>query len=72
MCLRACVLGGFACLVCLCAYILACLRAWPAYVLACSRAWQAWRARVFDVLACLRVCYDEMFYFLTCLRAWCV
>ena len=29
------------------------------------------RASVFGVLACVRVCCDEMFYFLTCLRTWC-
>ena len=51
-------------------------------VLAWLRAWRAWRAYVPGVLVCLhvsvlgvlvsvRACYDEMFYFLTCLRTWC-
>ena len=29
-------------------------------------------ASMLGVLACVRACYDEMFYFLTCLRTWCV
>ena len=62
-CLRACVLK---CLACLRAYVLACLRAWRACVLACLRAC------VLGVLTCVYACYDEMFYFLMCLRTWCI
>ena len=69
---RACVL---ACSRAWRTYVLACsayLRAWRAYVLACLRAW---RVYLLTCLACLRVslraCYNEMFYFLTCLCTWC-
>ena len=64
-CLRAYVLGVLTCLAwlaCLRAYVLlcsACLRTYVLGVLACVRA-------------CVRSCYDEMFYFLTCLRIWCL
>ena len=60
------------------AYLLACLRAWRVYVLTCFHAWRAYVLGVLTCLAslvCLRVyvraCYDEMFYFLTCLCTWC-
>ena len=33
---------------------------------------RAWRALVLGVLTCVHACYDEMFYFLTCLRTWCI
>ena len=68
--------------------LLACSRALRVYVLACSSAWRVCvltclRACVLGVLACLRACvlgvltcvyacYDEMFYFLMCLRTWCI
>ena len=58
---RACVLACFACLLACVFTCLACLRAYVLGVLTC--------------LVCLRVymraSYDEMFYFLTCLRTWC-
>ena len=73
-CLCAHVLGVLTCLVCLRVSVLtcmACLRAWRAYVFACLRTW---RVYVLTCLVCLRVyvraCYDEMFYFLTCLCTW--
>ena len=45
----------------------------------CARVFTSSRAHVLGVCACLRACvltcvcpcYDEMFYFLTCLRTWC-
>ena len=59
--LRAYVLGVLTCLACLRVCMLTCLACLRAYVLTC--------------LVCLRVyvraSYDEMFYFLTCLRTWC-
>ena len=71
-CLRARVLGVLTCLrarrtcvlgvpTCLRVYVLGvftCLRAGRAYVLAYLRV-------------SLRACYNEMFYFLTCLCTWC-
>ena len=80
---RACELCVFTCFACLHAYVLACLacfhawRAWRAYVLgvlACLRAYvvACQRASVLGVLTCAHACYDEMFYFLTCLRTWCI
>ena len=42
-----------------------CLRAYVLSVLACLRALCT------CVRVCVRACYDEMFYFLTCLRTWC-
>ena len=60
MCLRAHVLGV---LTCLCAYVLGvftclvCLRACVLTCLVCLRVY-------------VRACYDEMFYFLTCLCTW--
>ena len=64
-------------------YVLACSRAWCAYVLTCLRAYvlgvltcsACMRAYVLGVLvrvrACVHACFDEMFYFLTCLSTWC-
>ena len=63
--LRAYVLGVFACLR---AFVFMCFRAWRAYVLACLSYLRAWGA---CVLACVRACFDEMFYFLRTLRTWC-
>ena len=55
------------------------LSAWRACVLciglACLHAWRAYVLSVLTSLVCLRscvrACYDEMFYFLTCLRTLC-
>ena len=62
---RACVLACFACL---CACVFTCLVCLHAYVLACLACLSA---AVLGVLACGCACYDEMFYFLTCLCTWC-
>ena len=51
--------------------VFTCLRVHVLGVFACLRAWRAWRACVLGVLAGVRACYDEMFYFLTCLHTWC-
>ena len=56
-------------------YVLMCLRPWRAYVLGVLTCLACLHAYVLTCLLCLRVyvraCYDKMFYFLTCLRAWC-
>ena len=67
-CLRGYVLGV---LTCLRAYVLAWLRAYMLACLACLACLRVWRACILGVLAGVRACYDEMFYFLTCLHAWC-
>ena len=59
-CLRACV---FTCLRACVFGLLTCLRA---FVLTCLRAY------VLGVLTCVHASYNEMFYFLTCLRTWCI
>ena len=51
--------------------VLACSRAWRVCVLTCLACLRVWRACVLGVLAGVRACYDEMFYFLTCLHTWC-
>ena len=71
---RVCVLT---CLVCLRAYVLACLACLRACLLVCLRAYMigvltCLRACVLGVLLCVHACYGEMFYFLTCLRTWCM
>ena len=69
MCLlvwRACMLK---CLACLCA-----LRAWPAcviVVLGVLTCLACLRACVLDEPVGVRACYNEMFYFLTCLHTCC-
>ena len=50
-------------------YVLACSRAWCAYVLTCLRAYVL--GVLVRVRACVHACFDEMFYFLTCLSTWC-
>ena len=50
-------------------YVLACSRAWCAYVLTCMRAYVL--GVLVRVRACMHACFDEMFYFLTCLSTWC-
>ena len=50
-------------------YVLACSRAWCAYVLTCMRAYVL--GVLVRVRACVHACFDEMFYFLTCLSTWC-
>ena len=67
-CLRGYVLGV---LTCLRAYVLAWLRAYVLACLACLACLRVWRACILGVLAGVRACYDEMFYFLTCFHAWC-
>ena len=61
---------------CLRAYVVPCLRTWRAHALTCLASLQACvlaclRASDVGVLVCVGACYDEMFYFLTCLRTWC-
>ena len=65
--LRACLL------VYLRPYVPVCLHAYVLGVLTCLRACVLTRLRasVLVVLACVRACYDEMFYSLTCLHTWC-
>ena len=72
--LRAHVFGVFACLRAWCACVLACLACLRACLLVCLRAYvlTCLRACVLGVLLCVHACYDEMFYFLTCLRTWCM
>ena len=60
-----------ACLACLRAYVLTYLACLHAYVLGVLGVLTCLRACVLGVLACVRACYDEMSYFLTCLRTWC-
>ena len=68
---RACVLAWFACLRACVLTCLACLRACVLMWLACLRAFVLGVLTCLACLVCLRVyvrtCYDEMFYFLTCL-----
>ena len=75
-CLRAWCVYVLACLRAWRAYV---LRAYVLGVLTCLRAYvlgmfTCLRACVLTCLVCLRVyvraCYDEMFYFLTCLCTW--
>ena len=62
------------CLPALCVYVFACSCAWRFCVLTCLACLRAWRVYmlVLGVLTCMHVCYDEMFYFLTCLCTWCI
>ena len=73
--LRARVLCVFTCLRAHVLCVLTCLRAQRACVLTCLACLRAQHACVLTCLVCLRACvrgcYDEMFYFLTCLRTWC-
>ena len=61
-------LSVLACFTCLRACVLTCLACLRAYVLVCLRAPVI---GVLGVFAYTRACYNEMFYFLTCLRTWC-
>ena len=67
---RACILCVFTCLVCLHVCTLTCLACLRAYVVGVLMGLGMLTRSV-----CLRVyvcaCYDEMFYFYTCLRTWC-
>ena len=65
-CLRAYVLGVFTCLRAYVLDVLTCLRAYVLDVSTCLRAYVLAGLRVYA-----RACYDEIFYFLTCLRTWC-
>ena len=65
-CLRARVLCVSTCLRAQVLGVFACLRACVLACLACLRAC------VLGVLTCVYACYDEMFYFLMCLRTWCI
>ena len=75
-CLCACVLCVFTCLHAYALCVLLCLRAYVPTVLSVLTCFCAWRAGVLTCFVCLRACvrsrYDEMFYFLTCLRTWCL
>ena len=66
------VLGVLACFACLRACVLRCLAHLRAYVLGVLTCL---RACVLTCLVCLclwgRACYNEMLFFLTCLRTWC-
>ena len=45
--------------------------AWRARVLCVFMYSRDWRASALGVLTCVHACYDEIFYFLACFRAWC-
>ena len=68
-------LGVLACFACLCTHMLGvlprlvCLRA---SMLVMMKYFIFWHASGLCVLMCVHSCYDEIFYFLTCLRTWCI